>query len=494
MKTPENILRKLKELPEKPGCYLMRDARGTIIYVGKAASLRKRVQSYFRRATLRSGSPKLRGMVRSIADFDHVVTRNEAEAALTEGRWIKDYRPRYNISFRDDKRFLLLRADPRQVLPRFAPCRIRKPDQSVYFGPYASSSAARATLDFVEKRFGLRRCKAVLPDAETHRHCIDDVVRTCSAPCVGKVDVSGYRRRFEEACAFLRGERRSVLADLRESMRAASNDMAFERAAALRDLLLSLHATVRQRARAPASPAAVRDRAEEGIRELAGALGLPAAPRIIEAFDISNTFGENAVASMVVAEDGIPQKRRYRRFRIRSVRGIDDAAMMAEVVERRCRALDPAGQRRPDLVLVDGGLAQLGAARKVLDAMGWGDVPAAGLAKRLEEVFLAGSSEPVRLRSDSPGLLVLRRIRDEAHRFALTHHRSIRERRIRDSRLDEIPGIGETRKRLLLSRFGSVRAIRSATADELAEVAGIGRVTARMVLEGLGEPGVRRET
>jgi excinuclease ABC subunit C len=225
MKLPDKLRAKLRELPDKPGCYLMRDRNGKIIYVGKARSLRKRVQSYFRDATLRSATPKVRGMVKSVEDIDIVVVHNEAAAVLTEGKLIKAYRPRYNISFKDDKRFLLLRANPEDPFPHFKLVRIRRDDGAHYFGPYASAHAARATLDFVEKQFGIRKCTPRVPDAETYKHCINDIVRFCSAPCINKISEDAYHHRFEEACAFLRGQRPELLKAVRARMEEAAESM-----------------------------------------------------------------------------------------------------------------------------------------------------------------------------------------------------------------------------------------------------------------------------
>jgi excinuclease ABC subunit C len=490
MRLPENVSRKLRALPDAPGCYLMRDRQGRIIYVGKAASLRKRVQSYFREATLRRADPKLRGLLKSVHDLDWIVVRNEAEAVLTEGRLIKEYRPRYNVSFRDDKRFLLLRADPREALPRFRLCRIQQSDGALYFGPYASSRAARTTLDFVEKRFGLRKCAPQIPDTSTYQHCLNDVIRFCSAPCIGKVSPAEYGARFGEACAFLRGERPAHLQELREQMEAASAAMDFERAVALRDTLFALQATVRQRVRVAPTPAIERQVGAAGVEALRQLLRLPALPRTIEAYDVSNISGTYAVASMVCSVGGLPQRHRYRHFRIRTVSGSDDAAMMAEVVSRRFDRLLREAQALPDLVLVDGGLPQLHAARHALVRLGLGHVPCAGLAKRREEIYRDEFVRPLRLPADSPALKVLQRIRDEAHRFALTYHRRLRSRVIRESVLDEIPGIGARRKRQLLEHFGSVRRLGRVAEEEIAALPGIGPHLAHAVKLALRPPGV----
>lgn len=486
MDISEKLKKKLRQLPDAPGCYMMRNRAGTIIYVGKAASLRKRVRSYFRDAAVRSGSPKLRGMVKSVEDIDCLVVRNEAEAVLTEGRLIKEYKPRYNVSFRDDKRFLLLRADPRVPFPRFELARIRRRDGAAYFGPYASAAAARATQDFVDKHFGLRKCAPRLPDAETYRHCLNDIIAYCSAPCIGSVSPEEYHARFEEACAFLRGERPRVLAELREKMDTAANAQEFERAAALRDTWLHLRRTVEQRARVAATPEMRKNDAADGVKELRRVLGLAVEPRLIEGFDISNVSGTYSVASLVCVVDGLPHRKRYRRFRIRTVEGSDDPGMMAEAVERRIRQIGEEGSTRPDLIVVDGGITQLRAARKALANAGAEDIPVIGLAKRFEEIYWQDSGKPLRLPRDSRALKVLQRLRDEAHRFALTYHRYLRHQRIRESVLDGVPGIGDKRKQQILQHFGSVRRLAKASPDDIAEVPGIGPELAETIAAALG--------
>ena len=474
MNLPSHLREKLRGIPDEPGCYMFRDGLGRIIYVGKAISLRKRVQSYFRQATFRRGDPKLRGLVKSVHDLDYIVVRNEAEAVLTEGRLIKEYRPRYNVSFKDDKRFPLLRADAGQPFPCFNLCRINRADGGIYFGPYASSPAARVTLDFLEKKFGLRKCSPVIPDAETYKHCINDIVRYCSAPCAGKVSREEYRLKFEEACCFLRGERPGYLKELRESMEEASEKMEFERAAALRDTLRMLGMTVRRKVRIASSPEMRKEDGLTGVEELKKVLEIGVVPHVIEAFDISNIAGTYAVASMVCSENGIARRNRYRRFRIRTVDGSDDVAMMAEVISRRFGRLVREKGRLPDLVLVDGGIAQLNAARAQLDKVGLQALPAAGLAKKYEKLYRCGRHAPLRLPENSQALKVLQRLRDEAHRFALTYHRRLRSQRIKESLLDDISGIGEKKKKVLLERFGSVRRIKEATEDQIAAVRGIG--------------------
>lgn len=474
----------LENLPHKPGCYLMRDNTGTIIYVGKAVDLRKRVQSYFRKAALQRSDPKLRSLVNSITDIETIVVHNEAAALLTESELIKKYRPRYNILLKDDKRFLLIRADMALALPRFETVRIRRNDTAQYFGPYVNSRAARATIDFLERRFGLRKCTPASPDEQTYRHCHNDIIRFCSAPCIARISATEYRARFEEACAFLRGKRPDLIRELRDQMKEAATKLDFEEAAELRDTMMLVQQAVRQNARAVPSPRMRREDALQGIRGLAQHLGLPKPPRVIEAFDISNIMGTYAVASMVCAVDGLPAPNRYRRFRIRTIIGSNDPAMIAEAVQRRLRGLSEDCLPLPDLLLVDGGITQLQAAQQVVEHLRL-TLPVASLAKRQEEIFLQPDSPPLQLKRTDPALKVLQRIRDEAHRFAITYHRNLRNRRLRESILDSIPGVGEKRKEQLLQTFGSVRRIQQAGPERIAAVAGIGPALARTIHQAL---------
>jgi excinuclease ABC subunit C len=474
------IRERLKTVPNRPGCYLMRDRRGVIIYIGKAKNLKKRVSSYFRAGA--NHAPKVRSMVATVHDFEFMTVRNEAEALLTEASLIKRYKPYFNILMRDDKRYLALRADPSEKWPRFRAVRIVRDDGAMYFGPFPSAPVVRTAKDFVEKRYGIRECDALTPDAETHRHCLADVIRTCSAPCIGKVSAEEYRRRFDEACAFLSGERPGVFADLAERMRTAAEKRDFEAAARLRDTIAALKEMTKAHF-VRRSPSMREDDARRGIAELAEALSLPAPPRIIECIDISNLFGTHSVASLVVARDGLPDGRWYRHFKIRTVVGADDPRSMAEVVRRRYGPESTLSETSPraDLLVCDGGITQLRAARAVLAELGMAAMPSIGLAERQEEIVLDDGRENILLPRDSQALFVLTRLRDEAHRFAITYHRKLRDRSIRESVLDEIPGIGEVKKMRLLKRFRSVRGIAAAGIDEIARIAGVDAGTADAV-------------
>ena len=478
----DTLRQTLKTVPARPGCYIMRDRRGEIIYVGKAVNLRRRVLSYFRPGARHP--PKVASMVHCVEDLSFLTVRNDAEALLTEASLIKKYKPRFNILMRDDKRYLALRADPSAEFPRLSECRIVRDDGAVYFGPFPSAPVVRAVRDFAEKRFGLRSCKAERPSPEDHTHCLSDVIRHCSAPCLGCVTPQEYAARFAEACAFLRGERPAVLEEVAKRMKDAAAAGGYEEAARWRDTLGALNDLIKSRARVRKTPGIKRAEAEAGLRELAGAVGLAEPPRIIECVDISNLFGTHSVASMVVAVDGVPDRRKYRRFKIKTVEGADDPRSMAEVVVRRYSPGGELSAKNPDasLFICDGGVTQLRAARRALAAVGRADIPTCGLAKRMEEIVLDDGRPPVLLPRDSPALAIITRLRDEAHRFAITYHRTLRERTIRESVLDDVDGIGPAKKAALLRKFGSVRRIAAAAPEDVASAAGIGMETARAVL------------
>lgn len=476
----EALKERIKSLPNKPGCYLMRDARGTIVYIGKAKNLRKRVSSYFRPGA--KHAPKVRSMVHTVADFEFMTVRNEAEALLTEAALIKKYKPHFNILMRDDKRYLALRADASLDFPVFSTCRIVRDDGAIYFGPFPSAPVVRAAKDFVEKRFGLRNCKCIEPDEEAKRHCMADKIRHCSAPCMGKITAEEYRKRFGEACEFLRGGKPGLIDDVAGEMRAAAEKGDFETAARLRDTIGALK-EMTKRHFVRKTPEMAREDALEGLRELADALKLAAPPRVIECVDISNLFGTHSVASLVVAIDGVPDRRYYRHFKIETVEGADDPRSMAEVVRRRYGPDSSLTAKSPraDLFICDGGVTQLRAARAVFREIGMGDMPSVGLAKKMETIVTDDERGDVSLPRDSQAIMVATRLRDEAHRFAITYHRHLRQKTIRESVLDEIPGIGEAKKLALLKKFRSTRGIAKASVGEIASAAGVGEAIAQRV-------------
>ena len=479
------IRERLKTVPHRPGCYLMRDRRGAIIYVGKAKDLKKRVSQYFRAGARHA--PKVRSMVATVFDFEFMTVKNEAEALLTEASLIKKYKPHFNILMRDDKRYLALRADADAEWPRFSCVRIVRDDGAKYFGPFPSAPIVRAAKDFAERRFGIRECEDLAPCAETHRHCHADVIRTCSAPCLGKVTREEYRARFDEACAFLEGKRPALLGEVEAEMKAAAADGDYEKAARLRDTLFALKEMTKAHF-VRRSPEMRREDALKGIAELAAAIGLEKPPHIIECVDISNLFGTHNVASLVVARDGLPDGRYYRHFKIKSFEGADDPRAMAEVVRRRYGPESTllATSPRADLYICDGGITQLRAARALFAELGVGDIPTVGLAKQQELVVLDDGRPDVYLPRDSQALMVITRLRDEAHRFAITYHRKLRERTIRESVLDEIPGIGEAKKVKLLREFRTIGGIARADVAAIAETAGVSEALAAEVKKTAG--------
>ena len=458
----------------------MRDRRGVIIYVGKAKNLKRRVSSYFRPGA--KHAPKVRSMVDTVYDFEFMTVKNEAESLLTEASLIKKYKPRFNILMRDDKRYLALRADPSADWPRFTCCRIVRDDGARYFGPFPSAPVVRAAKDFVEKRYGIRECEAICPDEECHRHCLADVIRTCSAPCLGRISSADYRSRFDEACAFLEGKRPQVLAEVEAKMHQVAQEGDFEQAARLRDTVFALREMTKAHF-IRKSPRQREEDAARGLAELAKAIGLVEPPRIIECVDISNLFGTDSVASMVVAKDGLPDGRYYRHFRIKTIVGAGGPRSMAEVVRRRYGPESTLLETSPraDLFVCDGGITQLRAARAAFAEIGVADIPTIGLAERQEEVVLDDGRDNLLLPRDSEALFVLTRLRDEAHRFAITYHRNQREKHIRESVLDEVPGIGEAKKLKLLRAFKSIYGIARAPIADIAAAAGVSESVAEEV-------------
>lgn len=604
---------KLRTLPTRPGVYLMRDAEGGILYVGKAKSLRARVRSYFQAG--QAHGIKTRELVRRVADVDTLVVDTEAEALILENNLIKEHRPRFNISLKDDKTYPYIKVTAERF-PRVYVTRRLVKDGGRYFGPYTDVRRMRQALELVKKLYTVRSCRYDLPVDAPARPCLDYHIGRCKAPCVAFQTEEDYREMTDEIVEVLGGHTRNAARRMREEMRAASEAMDFERAAALRDAVaqlealeqkqrvvdlsgadrdvvgfardgaegcavvlhvregkllgrevtflsnlenetdadaLSAYATRHFADRALRDPHAVageiffpcefedrglleqllRDqvgravrthvpqrgekvqlvelaaqnarhvleerkltadaaaqRAPDALYELQRALSLPTVPRTILCFDISHTQGSETVASGVFFENGEPNKGEYKRFRIRGDWGNDDFASMHEVVTRWFRRRVDEGKPLPDLTVIDGGKGQLGAAGKALADLGLQAQALVSLAKKEEEVFVPGRATSVRMPRRSEALRLLQRIRDEAHRFAITYNRNLRTKRTVRSELSTIPGVGKSRQRALLERFGSIRALTAATEAEVAGVPGIGPAIARVVLRHLrGEGG-----
>jgi excinuclease ABC subunit C len=469
---------KVRRLPDGPGVYLMKDRLGRIIYVGKAKSLKKRVASYFQAARNFSQQPKIRALVEMIASFDIIEVRSEPEALLLEGRLIKQYKPRYNTDFTDDKRFLLVRVSLEAELPRFVLTRLRKDDRSRYFGPFAYSSLVRKTLTEMRRQFGILLGDAhpVKIAGEVYR--LYDDVRAELYGHANEVTAADYRRRVDAACEFLEGKSREWLGALRAEMQAAATRREFERAARLRDIVFALEETLAKTRHFERAPVLLRSD-EVALQLLAGALRLPGPPAHLECFDISHISGTFVVASMVHFTAGRPDKDHYRRFQIKSFVGNDDYRAMTEVVGRRYRRLYDEGRPFPDLVVIDGGRGQVAAALKAFLALDLVPPPLVGLAKEHETIVFPDERPPLNLPLTHLGLQLLQRLRDEAHRFANTYNADLRSKKIRESILDDFPGLGPVRRAALLGHFGSIAKLRAAAAAEIQEVPGVGPKRAR---------------
>ena len=465
---------KVRHLPDKPGVYLMKDRLGRIIYVGKANSLRKRVSSYFQRGRARVQHPKIRALIGMISDFDTVEVKSEPEALLLEGKLIKQWKPRYNTDFTDDKRFLLVRVDPGEAMPRFRLTRLRRDDRSRYFGPFVHSSLLRKTLAQMRRRFGVLLGDGQPRLQEDGTWQLYDDVRRELYGFPNTVTAEEYRGRVAEACAFLDGKSREWLSSLRAEMQSSAARQEFEKAAEYRDVIFALEKTLaktRHFERAdPTRPAAD----VEAARLLAEALGLASPPAVLECCDISHISGTFVVASMVRFTNGRPDKDHYRRYRIKSFVGNDDFRAMEEIVGRRFRRLDEEGRGPPDLLVIDGGRGQVGAALKAFAALGIAPPALVGLAKKRETVIFPDRRPPLNLPLDHSGLRLLQRLRDEAHRFANAYNADLQSRRIRESVLDEMHGLGAVRKAALLGHFSGIERLRAASEAEIAAVPGFG--------------------
>ncbi|PTX98558.1 excinuclease ABC subunit UvrC [Opitutus sp. ER46] len=476
---PITLKEKVRQLPDKPGVYLMKDRLGRIIYVGKARSLKKRVSSYFQRGRAATvAQPKIRALIDLIADVETIEVKSEPEALLLEGKLIKQWRPRYNTDFVDDKRFLLVRVDLGEELPRFRLTRLKKEDRSRYFGPFAHSGLLRKTLAQMRRQFGILLGDSTpqqLPDGTWRLY---DDVREELYGTENIVTADAYRRRVDDACAFLEGKSREWLETLRQEMTEAALRHEFEKAAELRDVVFALEETLRKTRRFERIDPTRPEGDEEALEMLRAALQLPGPPRTMECFDISHISGTFVVASMVHFANGRPDKNNYRRFQIKSFIGNDDFRAMEEVVGRRYRRLRDEHRPLPDLIVIDGGRGQISAALKAFYALDLTPPALIGLAKQHETIIFPDERSPLNLPLSHPGLNLLQRLRDEAHRFANTYNANLRSRKIRESVLEDMEGLGAKRRAAVLEHFGSIDRLRTASVDEIAEVEGFGRVLA----------------
>ena len=616
MNVSEHLQGTLDTLPAKPGCYLMKNAAGDVIYVGKAVNLRNRVRSYFHADA--SHDHKTRRLVREVMGIEWILVGSELEALILEMNLIKRHRPRYNIRMKDDKRYPYIKIHEADPFPKVTVTRMMTDDGSRYFGPYTSAWAVYQTLDVLRRVFPYLTCDREITGHD-QRACLYYDIKLCLAPCIGGVDREQYRQMISDLQQFLNGHSEPIVARIQQEMEKASEGLKFERAAALRDQLKAMQSIVERQkvvfstdyldsdvlamaradneacvqiffirggkligreyfilegtedaadaevmaqfvkqfyTEAAAVPQQVMllqeieeariiqqwlksrrggekveifvpkdgqpyelvqmaaenaaetlqalrarwqadtHKQEQAMAELQSALGLSGPPNRIECYDISNTQGTASVGSMAVFSQGVPDKKLYRRFNIKSVVRPDDFASMEEVLTRRFKrwqavqetAAQPGAKpdlsfaHLPDLLIVDGGKGQLGRAVAVLEKFGLSEkIPVVGLAKQQEEIFFPHKSEPLLLPRHSQGLYLIQRIRDEAHRFAIVAHRARRSKQGLASALDSIPGIGPAKRKALLKYFGSVDKIREASIYELTAVPGINQALAESI-------------
>jgi len=596
----------IKNVPQKPGVYFLKNQTGKILYVGKAIKLRSRLQSHFRPGS--TDDPKHAIMMKQVVDFEIIVTDSEVEALILEANLVKEHRPKYNVDLKDDKSYPYIRVT-HELYPRIFITRNIVQDQSQYFGPYTDVGSLRQLMNAVRKIFPLRTCQLQITKTsiqnKKHKVCLNYHIGRCLGPCQGLIAEDPYQWYVEQVIAFICGKSTELLKELKSRMESLAQEKQFEEAAVIRDQIRSvsifqskqkvmdtdgvdrdlitvahdekdgcavvfhiregkminrqhfylktagvdtqeiLSTFVKQYyLKAQTIPKEVylcydliekkqietwlsqtknakvtilvpqkgkkarlmamcdqnaelllkelqlqriqsEDKIAGPVRSLQKDLHLTKPPVRIEAFDISTIQGSDSVGSLVVFENGKPKKSEYRKYKIKTVKGPDDFASMAEVFERRIVRLLNEDQVFPDIFLIDGGKGQLSAALSVLKKMGIQDQPIIGLAKRLEEIFIPGIKAAQTLPKSSPSLHLLQRVRDEAHRFAIMYHRSMRQKRTLHSGLDDIPGVGEKRRKALLKTFGSLDGIRSASIEEIAQVPGMTQKMAERIVNTL---------
>ncbi|MGC6425051.1 MAG: excinuclease ABC subunit UvrC [Lentimonas sp.] len=480
-----NLKEKVRRLPHRPGVYMMKDRLGQTIYVGKAKDLKKRVSTYFQASRkLLVAQPKIRAMIDLIRDFDIIIVKSEAEALLLEGQLIKKYKPRYNTDFTDDKRFLLVRVDPRETLPRFRLTRNRTDASSRYYGPFAHSGHLRKTLAELRRKYGILLSDAKPFELEDGKWRLYDDARAEIYEHANEITEAEYQQRLEAACEFLEGQAREWIADLKEAMKDAAAERAYEKAASLRDMVEALERTASRTRKFERNLLGSHNHLQV-VKRLKTLLGLPRQPKHMECFDISHISGSFCVASMVAFKDGKPDRKNYRRFKIKSFIGNDDFRAMEEVVGRRYRRLYEEKKSFPDLVVIDGGAGQVSAALKAFLTQGLEPPQLIGLAKKNETVIFSDGRDPLNIPHHDPALQLLQHIRDEAHNFANSFNAELRSKRLKESVLDDFPRLGTKRKQQLLLHFGSIQKLRTATVDQLTKLDGIGKMTAERLVEFL---------
>jgi excinuclease ABC subunit C len=475
---------KLKKLPNRPGVYLFHGEEGAILYVGKAKSLKKRVASYFRHNNF--ASPRLRKLVDSIRDLTFIRTESEAEALIVESRLIKRYQPFFNVELKMGERYPYLKIT-NEAFPRLEITRHKGSDGAHYVGPFTRVGDLRQLLRLIERHFPLRTCKSDLSRGPIReRPCVRYSLGRCSGACAGMVTEAEYGERVADVLLLLQGNAATLVERLRQRMDRAAANLAFEEAARLRDTIRSLWRLSRQRLSSTLSHDLDRE-TWSVLLHLQDMLALPTIPWRIDGFDISHFAGRETYGVAVVFEQGLSNPSLYRRFAVKSLEGIDDFRALQEVVGRRYRRSLEGEEPLPQLIVIDGGPIQLEFALKALTELGLEEIPIVSLAKRDEQLFLPHREKPIELPRSDSGLQLLQRVRDESHRFAISSHRSGRDRRLRRSVLEDVPGVGKKRAAHLLTHFGSVQNIASLEPEELTALPGIGPEMARRIIETLRE-------
>ncbi len=428
---PVDVREKVRVLPTTPGIYLMKDALGRVIYIGKAVNLRNRVSSYFNSKA--EFDRRIRDLVPEIRDVDHIVCDSEVEALLLEARLIKDIRPRFNTELKDDKTFPYLQISTREDFPRIEFTRKPRTRGVKLYGPFTSAKRLRGAISVLQRIFRFRTCSLDITEGDERwrwfRPCLLASISQCTAPCNLRVSKEDYRRDIRRLRMVLEGKKDNLLEELKSEMLAASKELRFERAARIRDEILALETlNLRGNLKDHEQPEVFPIDPKKGMRGLMKTLKLDKLPRRIEGIDIAHLQGGETVASLVSFLDGLPFKHGYKRFKITTVDGIDDFASIREVVSRRFSRLREEAESFPDLLLIDGGKGQLNAALDAFRLLEITPPPILSLAKRDEEIFLPGESEPIRLSKHAYALRLLQYVRDEAHRFAQHYHHLLRRK------------------------------------------------------------------
>lgn len=452
----------------------MKNAEGDVLYIGKAASLRKRVNSYF---VHEAHAPKIGVLMKRVADVDFIQTPSEVEALILEAQLVNKHKPRYNTRLKDDKSYPLVKIT-HEKFPRLQLTREKKDSEAKYYGPFTDAKLLREAIRLIHTIFPIRKCQTLPKTACLYYH-----LGQCLAPCIFPDIEKEYSALVDEVSDFLGGGKRSLVDYLTQKMEEASGELRYEEAQIYKEQIQSLVQLKKKRF--------YRERPERSVTlsatsELKRILKLKKYPERVVCFDVSNIYGKEAVASKVSFYRELPDKFDYRRYKIKTVTQIDDYSMIQEAVRRMLHGIKEGREEViPDVIVIDGGKGHLNSAREVLLEEGFSDLGLISIAKRLEQIYTVGLSEPLALEGDSPLVHLVEKVRDEAHRFAIEYHRKLRERKLSVSLLDEVAGIGEKRKRELLQAFGSVEALRRVRREDLRRLPHMNEVLAERVYEVL---------